>query len=401
MNVTGRQWEMLMSRTAKLVCLVSLGINVLGFATFVVMEQTVQISERVLSRLDIEVPRFQESRLSDLNYHSVTTRTVSVHGIAGFEQSNNSFNRLGHASLEFRPALKKLGSHTAGVRIRFKTDSSRLHLPLVGLKPVSFSYPYLSEQATSGIDLYIDSRYALTLTGHDTKEAINISDSSGSKQMRLVEIYLPSFSPAELREIGVEPGTLVEAAPEFKSSVVFYGTSITQGASAPRPGLTFPAIISRKLGTEFYNYGFAGNGRGDPEIARVLAEIDADIYVLEYSRQAPGTENAVSENLIEFCRIIKAKRPEAAIVIVTALYDITEARGYEQLEAGRRAFRVAFDQLRRQHSNVQLVEGFSLLGPDNHDHLADGTHPNALGMAGVAEGLLPILQPVLVRDEIR
>jgi hypothetical protein len=390
-----------MSRTAKIILLISLGINALALAAFVVMEKTVQISERVLARLDLERPVLREHRYTNLDYVPLSVQAISVHGIADFRQESPVFDRLGHEDLEFRAELEKLGRHTAGVRVRFKTDSARLHLPFLRLKPISFSYPYLSEQAAAGIDIYVDKSYVITLTEHDVKGVISVSDSTRPKKLHLIELYLPSFSPAELREIGIEPGSRVEAAPAYGSSLVFYGTSITQGAAAPRPGLTFPAIISRGLGADFYNYGFSGNGQGDPEVAQLLAGVNADIFVLEYSRQAPGTEADISKNLLEFCGILKARQPGAAIVIVTALYDAGEARGDMGLEARRRAFRVAFERLRKQYSDVHLVEGYELLGPDDLDQLTDGTHPNALGMTTVSERLLPKLQSILEAGQTR
>jgi len=389
-----------MSRTVKLLLLISLGANILALTAFIVMEKTVQISERVLARLDIDFPTPGEQRYSDLDYLPLTTQAISVHGIAGFEHGSLVLERLGHIDTSFRAELEKLGRHTAGVRIRFKTDSPRLHLPFRKLRPASFSYPYLSEQATSGVDVYIDKKYTLTLTGGNRNNAITVSHRTEPRRLHLVELYLPSFSPAQLNEIGIEPGSRLEAAPTFPSSLAFYGTSITQGASAPRPGLTFPAILARKLGAEFYNYGFSGNGRGDPAIASVLSETNADIYILEYSRQAPGTEGVISENLMRFCKILKSNRPEAAIIIVTALYDTLEAYEYKELAMRRRAFRAAYAKLTRRYSGIYLVEGTDLIGPNDLDHLADTTHPNALGMTKVADHLLKILQPILIKNRL-
>ena len=63
--------------------------------------------------------------------------------------------------------------------------------------------------------------------------------------------------------------------------VVFYGTSITQGASAMRPGMGYPAIISRHLNIETINLGFSGNGKMEKELAEALSEIDASCYVID------------------------------------------------------------------------------------------------------------------------
>ena len=62
---------------------------------------------------------------------------------------------------------------------------------------------------------------------------------------------------------------------------MFYGTSITQGACASRPGMAAVAIVGRKLDTSVINLGFSGNGRMQPEIADLLIELDPAIYVID------------------------------------------------------------------------------------------------------------------------
>ena len=43
--------------------------------------------------------------------------------------------------------------------------------------------------------------------------------------------------------------------------VIVYGTSITQGGCASRPGSCYTNILSRKLNRPLLNYGFSGNGQ--------------------------------------------------------------------------------------------------------------------------------------------
>src|SRR5256885_13140974 len=45
---------------------------------------------------------------------------------------------------------------------------------------------------------------------------------------------------------------------------VFYGTSITQGGCASRPGMVHTAILGRRFDVPVVNLGFSGNGTLDP-----------------------------------------------------------------------------------------------------------------------------------------
>ena len=57
--------------------------------------------------------------------------------------------------------------------------------------------------------------------------------------------------------------------------MVWYGTSITQGGCTTRPGLAASNILSRLLDREVVNQGYSGSGKGEPEIAEMLANRDA------------------------------------------------------------------------------------------------------------------------------
>ena len=70
--------------------------------------------------------------------------------------------------------------------------------------------------------------------------------------------------------------------PIRKKPIVFYGTSILQGGCASRPGMAHTNIISRRLNRECINLGFSGNGQLDLEVARVMAEVDAGVFVLDF-----------------------------------------------------------------------------------------------------------------------
>ena len=68
----------------------------------------------------------------------------------------------------------------------------------------------------------------------------------------------------------------VEKAPAYaahKKPIVFYGTSITQGGCASRPGMVHTAILGRRLEWPVINLGFSGNGRMEDAVGELMAEI--------------------------------------------------------------------------------------------------------------------------------
>jgi hypothetical protein len=63
--------------------------------------------------------------------------------------------------------------------------------------------------------------------------------------------------------------------------LVFYGTSITHGMCASRPGLVYTAILGRRFDCPVVNLGFSGHGRMDAVVGEYLAKIDAAAYVID------------------------------------------------------------------------------------------------------------------------
>src|SRR5204863_7790533 len=127
--------------------------------------------------------------------------------------------------------------------------------------------------------------------------------------------YLPLYNGVESLEVGVSPGAKFEGIkPRADKPVVFYGTSITQGGCASRPGMVHTAILGRRLGVPVVNLGFSGNGRMEPEVAKLLAELDPAVYVLDCLPNM--TAQGVAERVEPFVRTLREARPHTPILLV-------------------------------------------------------------------------------------
>ena len=176
-----------------------------------------------------------------------------------------------------------LSKRSAGLAVRFATDSRTLavHWVLTGKDLDMFHMP---ATGMSGVDLYIrtDQGWQWLAVGKALKVA-NLLELDGLPAgMHEYMLYLPLYNGTMSLRIGVPP-TAVMARPDNRPGkpVVFYGTSITQGGCASRPGMAYPAIIGRRLDRETINLGFSGNGRMEPELADLLSDIDASAYVID------------------------------------------------------------------------------------------------------------------------
>jgi hypothetical protein len=118
-------------------------------------------------------------------------------------------------------------------------------------------------------------------------------------------LYLPLYNSPETLEIGIEAGAhLKPLPPRDEKPILFYGTSILHGASAARAGMGIPAIVGRRLRRSVINLAFSGNGKMEPEIADLLAELDPCLFVVDCLPNMVATE--ITERAAPLVRRIRA-----------------------------------------------------------------------------------------------
>ncbi|GAB4162068.1 MAG: SGNH/GDSL hydrolase family protein [Planctomycetota bacterium] len=333
------------------------------------------------------------------------TRGIAWTDVAGwpvegraFSERAAPFDRLpARAEGVVRKPVWDLSRHASGMSIRFETNAPELRVRCL-LGDPSLAMPHMPATGKSGVDLYgwKDGRWrfiAVSKPARPDYEALLFA--GAGREQRTFALYLPLYNSVRRLELGVPEGSILRPLPRRSSPLVFYGTSILQGASAPRPGLAWPALVGRALDRPIVNLGFSGNGRMEAALAGLMGDIDARAYVVDCPpNMAPGE---VSERAEPFVRLLREKRPDAPILLIedrtfaNAWFALGRARGHEER---RRALRRAFESLQREGvSGLHLLGGADLLGDD--DATADGSHPNALGMRRqadrVAEELLRIL----------
>ncbi|MEE2908040.1 MAG: SGNH/GDSL hydrolase family protein, partial [Planctomycetota bacterium] len=237
--------------------------------------------------------------------------------------------------------------------------------------------------------------------------------SSRDNQARLVSglephmrdwmLYLPLYNGVESIEIGVPNGSVIEPLPNRSSErlpIVFYGTSITHGACASRPGMCHVAIVGRDLDREVINLGFSGNGTMDIEIADLLAEIDASVYVIDCLPNLKA--KPIHERAVPFVKRLRSLRPETPIVLVedrTYADAYLNASRHERNTQSRAALQQAWKALQADGiTNLYYLEGDQLLDPDG-ESTVDGSHPTDLGFRQQADAFIVVLQPILDKAE--
>lgn len=319
----------------------------------------------------------------------------------GWTETEKYFDRLpAKAKGVVRDPVWSLSRHSAGMLVRFSTNAATISTDHT-VTSSNLAMPHMPATGVSGLDLY-------ARDDQGSWKWVSVSRPS-AQQMKgpLIEgldpgerdfsIYLPLYNGTESLLIGVPEGaSFTPIEPRQEKPIIFYGTSITHGACASRPGMPHPAILGRRLNRPVINLGFSGNGRMEQEVADLLAELDPAVYVVDCLPNMAGPE--VAERTEPLVNTIRKARPETPIVLV-------EDRTYpnapwiksrrDRHEGSRAAFQNAFQNLKQQGvGKLYYLEGEKLLGPDRDD-TTDGSHPSDLGFYRQADALEPVLREAL------
>jgi len=231
-------------------------------------------------------------------------------------------------------------------------------------------------------------------------EAVLIKDMDSS--MKEFILYLPMYETVDSVYIGVEYASLitkpVRGAFIKKPPIVFYGTSITQGASAMRPGMAYPAIISRHLNIETINLGFSGNGKMERELAEALAEIDASCYVIDCGGNL--TPQLAKERTLPFIRLLRKMRPGIPILLVEHLLFPTSRfikSTRQRIDEINSAFHEAYTTLKKAGiTDVYYLPARKQIGDDG-EATVDGAHLTDLGFTRISLQMEEQLKKILAK----
>lgn len=325
------------------------------------------------------------------------------------EEASARYERL-PASMNgtIRKPLWDLGRNSAGLYIRFRSNSSRICARWKSTSPSQYM-PHMTDVGDNGLDLYILTekdgwRFAgsgFAWGGRDKVVKTRTMVSNMEPLMREYMLYLSLYNGIDSLEIGVDEGSVLEGpavmSPGTERPVVMYGTSILQGGCASRPGMAFTAILGRKLDREVINLGFSGNAMLDFEIAGYITTVkNPGLIVLDYVPNASAS--LINERGERFFRIIRDAFPDVPVIFVedpTFPHTRFDQKILKEVTSKNEAQRTLYEKLRKSgEKKIYYVSTEGLIGNDG-EATVDGVHLTDLGMMRYTEKMLPVMRKAL------
>jgi hexosaminidase len=306
------------------------------------------------------------------------------------------YHRVDTATYHKMPQkVKSLFTNSAGIAIAFTTNSTSIAAKwsVKGGKGLS----NMSDINSMGLDLYIKKdgtwRYAGIgrPEGSHSEQVITANMDTLTKECLL---YLPTYDEITSLEIGVDKSSFIKpSASPFIGKYVIYGSSITQGASASRPGLAYPARMARATGLNFVNLGLSGNGKMEAPVIEMLGDINCDAYIMDCIAN-PSVKEILGRAPLAI-RYLRKKHPETPIIFIQSVLmekgffdEEVRLKNKQQNEAIERVFN---DLQKEQIPYLYLIKENNFLGTDNEGTI-DGVHPNDLGF----ERMIRVIQPEIL-----
>lgn len=335
----------------------------------------------------------------DVEWYDVTKWGVEGREWTGKERLRYFDRFPAEAEKSVTPAVWKLSRDSAGMMVRFKTDASALHVH-VKLMKETLGLPHMPATGVSGVDFYARDdagKWRWVMVTKPASQEMSVEVIKGlAPGEREYAAYLPLYNGVETLEIGVPKGARFEGLAPRNKPVVFYGTSITHGASASRPGMVHTAILGRRLDRPVVNLGFSGNGRMDAAVGEYLAQIDASLYVIDCLPNMGPAD--VSIRCAPLVRQLRSAKPATPIVLVEDRRFtndwITPAKAKYHSD-NHAALKAAFETLKSEGiSNLHYIVGDALYGTDS-EGATDASHANDLGFMRQADFFEPVLRQAL------
>ena len=335
----------------------------------------------------------------DIVWHSAKDAPFRTYGVY-YAEEEECYRRIPKdVTKQINVRIECLAHTTAGGRLRFTTDAR--YIAVKCLAAPGNVMPHMPATGSVGFSLCDETGRFWGKFAPDVK-AVTAASAFAFEECRVTDgkthtytLYFPLYHGVKAIFIGLPQDASLCPPPPYRNErpVVFYGSSITQGGCASRPGNDYAGLLSEWCNTDIVNLGFSGNAKGEPPIAEYIAALDPAVFVYDYDYNA-STPEELSATHEPFFRVFREKCPETPVIILSRPnYDPTNKYYHGQRLIIEKTYENA---IAAGDKNVYILDAMALFGEHHREHCTvDRVHPNDLGFYRMAEAVYPVLSKLL------
>lgn len=342
--------------------------------------------------------------LGDIEFYDVRKAPFKLYGADPSTFEGEEYWRMAKPVSDEIPHLFWHSKCSAGFRVRFKTNSE-----YVAVKVKIFSEPTVFEVRSRCCDLYVDFENGSRFAGRFTPPANEYKEYEavihfGNREERYFTLNLMNYEMLGDIKIGIQKDATVGEGRKYLDikPILYYGSSITQGGCASRPGNTYQAIINRRNNIDYINLGFSGGAKAEIPVMEYIANRAMSIFVYDYDHNAPSLEY-LRETHERGYKIVREKNPDLPIIFVTKPdfdNNMSAYWNWNENNVIRRTIvmQTYINAIESGDRNVYFVDGAHFFNVNEGDCcVADGCHPTDLGFMRMADVIGNQIDTVLSR----
>ncbi len=323
----------------------------------------------------------------------VTQPPFTLHGLIPPQQADGLFRRMSaQVAATVSEGVDALHANCAGGRIRFQTDSA--YIAVVAQMGAVGKMPHFALTGSAGFDLYD----GLTHVGSfqpqfDIQDRLFGEIYLSAHKMTTYTLHFPLYSDVRSVHILLDADAQIAPPDPYgpEAPILFYGSSITQGGCASRPGNCYSAIMARRMNRDIWNLGFSGSAKGEPEMAAYIAGLSMSALVYDYDYNAPTAEHLEKTHL-PFLQTVRKAHPDIPILCLNRPFcrfpDAERRNGIIQ-----RSVEILQNSGDANIAFFDIYRYLKDLGIAN-EATVDCVHPNDLGFYYMAQAVQEALAPM-------
>lgn len=332
---------------------------------------------------------------NDIEWYDIKKEPFSIFGV--IEEDGQFVRMPENVAQNVNNGVMALHKCTAGGRIRFSTDS-----PIIAVYADVPDMNLGTQLGEFGFDVYCDEGKDKGFVGacspdyHNKKVngLVKITGRSFEKGMHYYTVNMPLYCSAQNIFIGVKKGSKVDKGFEHinKLPIVYYGSSITQGAAASRPGMCYENIIYRKNNIDYVNLGFSGSAQGETVMAEYIASLKMGAFVYDYDYNAPNAQH-LKETHEPFFNIIRKAYPDIPVIMISK--PCTNIEDFDN-KICRDIVKATYLLAKEKgDNNVYFIDGSTFFkGEHKKDCTFEYCHPTDIGFSFMAEDIYNVLKEI-------
>lgn len=295
-----------------------------------------------------------------------------------------------------------LSGNGSGLHVDFMTDSQTIS---VRYTRAHYLMDHMAMTGSGGMDLYIlyngKWNYAKTLRlpNQESEFSGELFSKKGtvlSKDFVDYSINLPLYNSVIKMEIGIDENAQIKPILyDENKAVLVYGSSITQGGCAARPGTSYSNYLRRAIDRDVINWGFSGSGKLENTIADIITSHECSLLIMDCVPNMTELDLKTFEERFRYfyTNYRKAHKTTPIIFMEHPVYTNFWLYDFEDKEHNL-VLRNLFEEWSKTDKNIYKIKSTELYGTD-HEATVDGTHATDLGFYRMSQPVIKMVKSVL------